>query len=70
MNKKEKTEAVPIWEKAAITVEEAAAYTGIGENRLREITLDEDCDFVLWVGSRRLLKRKKLEEFIEKQFSL
>ena len=70
MNKKEKTEMVPIWEKAAITVEEAAAYTGIGENRLREITLDEDCEFVLWVGSRRLLKRKKLEEFIEKQFSL
>lgn len=70
MNKKEKTEAVPIWEKAALSVEEAAAYTGIGENRLRDLTLDDDCDFVLWVGCRRLLKRKKLEEFIEKQFSL
>ena len=70
MNKQEKSQAVPIWEKAALSVEEAAAYTGIGECKLREITLDEDCDFVLWVGSKRLLKRKKLEEYIDKLYSL
>ncbi len=38
MNKKEKQNAVPIWEKAALSIEEAAAYTGIGENKLRELT--------------------------------
>ena len=49
---------------------EAVNYTGIGRDKLYEITEREDCDFVLWVGSRRLLKRKKLEEYIERAFSL
>lgn len=29
---------VPIWEKTNLTLEEAAAYSGIGINKLREIT--------------------------------
>ena len=28
---------VPIWEKSNLTLEEAAAYSGIGINKLREI---------------------------------
>ena len=32
MEKKE----IPIWEKANLTIEEAAAYFGIGTNKLRE----------------------------------
>ena len=27
---------VPVWEKAALTFEEASTYTGIGVNRLRK----------------------------------
>ena len=42
---------VPIWEKSNLTLEEAAAYSGIGINKLREISNDERCPFVLWVGS-------------------
>lgn len=38
---------VPVWEKTTLTLEEAAAYTGIGENRLRDITNDEQ-NLVLW----------------------
>ena len=57
---------VPIWEKTNLTVEEAAAYTGIGINKLKEMSNAEFCDFVLWVGNRRLLKRKKLDEYLEK----
>ena len=30
---------VPIWEKTNLTLEEAAAYSGIGINKLREITM-------------------------------
>lgn len=70
MNKKEKNNAVPIWEKAALSIEEAAAYTGIGENKLRELTQYDRCDFVLWVGNKRLIKRKKLEEYIDKAYSI
>ena len=48
---------IPIWEKANLTLEEAAAYSGIGTGKLREITNDEDCNFVLWVGNKRLIKQ-------------
>ena len=61
---------VPIWEKSNLTLDEAAAYTGIGVNKLRTLTDKEDCEFVLWIGTKRLLKRKKLDEFIEQAYSL
>ena len=30
---------VPIWEKELLSVKEAAAYFGIGENKIREMTI-------------------------------
>lgn len=36
-----KSRQVPIWEKSNLTLEEAAAYSGIGINKLREITNKE-----------------------------
>lgn len=61
---------VPIWEKSNLTLEEAAAYSGIGINRLRRLSDDEKCSFVLWVGAKRLIKRKKLDEYTERMYSL
>lgn len=61
-------ESVPLWEKANLTLEEAAAYFGIGINKLREMTNGEDCPFVLWNGSKRLIKRKTLEKYLESIF--
>lgn len=61
---------VPIWEKANLTLEEAAAYSGIGINKLRKLSDDDNCPFVLWIGSKRLIKRKKLDEYTEKSYSL
>ena len=61
---------VPIWEKSNLTIEEAAAYSGIGVNRIREISNAEDCPFVLWVGTKRLIKRRKFDEFIANVFSI
>ncbi len=61
---------IPIWEKSNLTVEEAAAYTGIGMSKLRELSDNEKCPFVLWVGNKRLLKRKKLDEYIENVYSV
>ncbi len=57
---------VPIWEKSNLTLEEAAAYSGIGINKLREITNHRGCDFVLWIGTKRLIKRKRLDAYIER----
>ena len=61
---------VPIWEKSNLTLEEAAAYSGIGMAKLYEMTDSEDCPFVLWIGSRRMIKRKTFDEYIERQYSI
>ena len=61
---------VPIWEKSNLTVEEAAAYTWIGINKIREMSSGDNCPFVLWVGNKRLIKRRKFDEYVEKQFSI
>ena len=61
---------IPIWEKSNLTIDEAAAYSGIGQNKLREISDDDHCPFVLWVGAKRLIKRKKLDEYTEKMYSI
>lgn len=61
---------VPIWEKSNLGLEEAAAYSGIGINKLRELSNEKNCRFVLWVGSKRLIKRRLLDEYIEQLFSI
>ena len=61
---------VPIWEKTPLTLTEAAAYSGIGINNLRRLTDKADCTFVLFNGTKRLIKRRKLDEYIEKNYSI
>lgn len=56
---------IPIWEKANLTLEEAAAYSGIGTGKLREITNDKNCNFVLWVGNKRLIKKRLFDQYME-----
>lgn len=61
---------IPILEKANLTLEEAAAYSGIETGKLREIINDRNCNFVLWVGSKRLIKKRLFDKFIEQVFSI
>lgn len=61
---------VPVLEKANLTVEEAAAYSGIGLNKIRELSNEEQCSFVLWVGSKRLIKRRLFDAYIERVYSI
>lgn len=61
---------IPIWQKANLTLKEASAYSGLGINKIREISNGESCPFVLWVGNKRLIKRKLFDEYIEKQYSI
>ena len=51
-------------------MEEAMAYTGIGRDKLREMTNREDCPFILWNGSKRLIKRQAFDEYILKVYSI
>ena len=61
---------VPIWEKANLTFEEAAACFGIGINKLQDLTSNDHCPYVLWIGSKRLIKRRAFERDLEMAFSV
>ena len=62
MKLKKKT---PIWEKSKLTLEEASDYTGIGTDKLRSLTNNTNCSFIIWNGHHRIIDRKKLETFIQ-----
>lgn len=61
---------VPIWKKSNLTLQEAAQYSGIGINKLRQLSETENCPFVLWNGSKRLIKRQELDKYINKAYSI
>lgn len=65
-----KRQTVPIQEKALLTIEEAAEYTGIGLHKLRELSNRKSCTFILWNGNKRMFKRKKLVEYLEEAYSI
>lgn len=61
---------IPIWEKVNLTIEEAAAYSNIGQNNLRRMVAEPGCPFVLSVGAKKLIKRKEFEKHLEKISSI
>lgn len=61
---------IPIYEKCALTIEEAAEYSNIGQNKINELLKDPRCTFVLFVGRKKLVKRKAFEDFISKQVEI
>lgn len=67
--KKLETE-IPLWHKLTLSIDEAVIYSGIGKAKLYEMTNKEDCPFVLWIGNRRVVKRRVFDEYIEKSFSI
>jgi len=69
-DKVQEKQQIPFWLKQNLTLEEAAAYFGIGINKIREITNDERCKCVLFVGTKRLIKRAKFEQFLAESYSI
>lgn len=63
-------ETVPIPQKFLLTISEAAAYSNIGINTINELAKDPQCSFVLYVGRRKLIKRKEFEKFLEKMIEI
>ena len=60
-------EKVPIWEKSLLTISEATQYFNIGEHKLREITDKGNFNAVVFIGSKKLIKRKEFEKWIESE---
>lgn len=60
------TQEIPFWERYAMSIEEASQYFRIGENKLRKIVAEnKDADFVLWNGTRTLIKRRLFERYLD-----
>ena len=58
------TTEVPIHLKITLTVREAAAYSNIGINKIDSMLRTPNCPFVLFVGKKKLVKRKEFEQYI------
>ena len=69
-NQKKGSESVEVKDKTLLTLNEAAKYFNIGMPKIRELTADDHCPYVLWNGSKRLIKRKPFEEYLYKQHSI
>ena len=57
-------------DKYALTIGEASVYFGIGERKLREMAEEPNCSFVFLNGSKRLIKREKLERYLDEAYSI
>lgn len=55
---------IAVWEKVNLTIKEAAEYSNVGINRIEELLKQPTCSFVLYVGTKKLVKRKEFERFL------
>ena len=60
--------SIPIWEKLNLSIEEAAAYSNIGINKINDMLKEPSCPFVLYIGKgKRVIKRREFEKYLEKK---
>ena len=67
---REEISKVPIHLKMLLTIREAAEYSNIGINKIDAMLRQPNCPFVLFSGTRRLIKRKEFEQFISGKVAL
>jgi len=61
---------VPIYRKMTLSIKEAAAYSGIGINKIDAMLKEPNCPFVLYVGTKKLVKRKAFEDYIQSKTAI
>lgn len=59
-----KKTVILVKDKVTLTIKEAAEYSNIGINKLESLLRSPRCPFVLFVGKKKLIKRKEFEKFI------
>ena len=64
-NQNQQVTSLPIDRKMLLSIREAAEYSNIGINKIDELLKQPNCPFVLYVGTRKLVKRRAFEAFIE-----
>lgn len=62
---------IPIWEKYALSIQEASKYFGIGEKKLRQL-IDRNLDsgIIIQNGNKILIKRQRFETFLNNVTSI
>lgn len=70
MNQNQQATILPIDRKMLLSIREAAEYSSIGINKIDEMLKQPNCPFVLYVGTKKLVKRKAFEEFIESRVAI
>ena len=58
------SESVPIHLKLTLSIKEASEYSNIGINKIDAMLKQPNCPFGLYVGSKKLVKRKEFEAYI------
>ena len=61
---------VPIENKLMLTIPEASEYSNIGQNKLSELLKRPRCPFVLYVGNKKLIKRKEFDKFVSENVEI
>ena len=56
--------------KMLLSIREAAVYSNIGINKIDEMLKQPNCPFVLFVGTKKLVKRKAFEAYIDGQVAI
>ena len=64
-NQNRQVTSLPIDLKMLLSIREAAEYSNIGINKIDELLKQPNCPFVLYVGTKKLVKRRAFEEYIE-----
>lgn len=59
-----KVQKVPIHKKVTLTIPEAAEYSNIGINKINSLLRAPNCPFVLFVGNKKLVKRKEFTKYL------
>ena len=65
MNTNQQDMRLPIDRKMLLSIRETAEYSNIGINKIDEMLKLPNCPFVLFVGTKTLVKRKAFEAYIE-----
>ena len=53
--------------KMTLTARETAEYSNIGINKIDSMLRVPNCPFVLFVGTKKLVKRREFEEYISQK---
>ena len=66
-NQNQQVTSLPIDRKMLLSIREAAEYSNIGINKIDSLLRTPNCPFVLYVGTKKLVKRKEFEEFLSQR---